>query len=132
MVIPLDGSRKDDLALQVLAVQVSVSSGLLPLLIRHDGQGFDQGEEASKGKTSKAPSVRVKTLGEAVQVGEHNHFILKAGISNKRNRWMSTWSPDQVDATPVKSGQTEAHGCVDSPETKTLGHWNGSGRTYVP
>ena len=33
---------------------------------------------------------------------------------------MSTWSPDQVDATPVKSGQTEAHGCVDSPETKTL------------
>ena len=36
----------------------------------------------------------------------------------------STWSPDQVEATPVKSGQTEAHGCVDSPESKTLGSEN--------
>ena len=77
VVVPLDGSRKDDLALQVLAVQVSASSSLLPLLVRHDGQRLDQGEEAAKGKTSKTSSVRVKALGEAVQVGEHNHLILK-------------------------------------------------------
>ena len=57
MVVPLDGSRKYDLALQVLAVQVSVGGSLLPLFIRHDGQRLDQGKEASKGKTSKAPSV---------------------------------------------------------------------------
>ena len=76
MVIPLDGSRKDDLALQVLAVQVSLCSRLLPLFIRHDSERLDQGKEAAKREASKTPGVGVQALGEAVQVGEHNHLIL--------------------------------------------------------
>ena len=76
MFIPLDGSRKDDLALQVLAVQVSLCGRLLPLFISHDSQRLDQGKEAAKREASKTPGVGVQALGEAVQVGEHDHLIL--------------------------------------------------------
>ena len=76
VIIPLDGSRKDDLALQVLAVQVSLCGRLLPLFIRHDSERLDEGKEAAKREASKAPGVGVQALGEAVQVGEHDHLIL--------------------------------------------------------